>query len=113
MPGVPLLRLLIIDDDELLRTALEGALADLFGWTVVSAKDHVAAREHYATVDVVRSDWNMPAGGGAVVLRESPKPVLIYSSEIASLEHRFRLRKPARIEAIRDAVTQAWSSGRG
>lgn len=113
MPDLVVLRLLIVDDDTALRTALQNAFSELCGWTVVSAGDPVAAQPHYDAVDVVMTDWNMPLGGGARVLSESPKPVLVYSSEIAGLLHPWRLRKPASLEVMRAAIMQAFASSQG
>lgn len=105
------LRLLIIDDDAMLRSALQNAFVDCCGWVVVTASDPDEAQQHYAGVDIVMSDWSMPCGGGARVLAESPKPVLVYSSE-SSIGHPHRLRKPASLPALQHAVLHTLSVAR-
>ncbi|MEZ0314300.1 MAG: response regulator transcription factor [Myxococcota bacterium] len=101
-------RLLIVDDDDALRHALRNAITSLIGWTVVTATDPVDAQQHYASVDVVMSDWNMPLGGGARVIEEARCPVLIYSAE--QVEHIYRLRKPAALPAIHAALVYTMNS---
>ena len=103
-------RLLIVDDDEVLRHALARAITGLGGWTVCSAADPVEARAYYASVDVVLSDWNMPHGGGARVIQESPCPVLVYSAE--RVEHTYRLRKPSALQVICEALLHTMKSAR-
>lgn len=71
-------RVLVVEDDIMMRRAFARALAGL-GWEVVSASDPGIARDLYQHVDVVLSDWGMPAGGGARVLEESTKPVVIFT----------------------------------
>lgn len=103
------LRVLIIDDDDMLRNALQSALACSCGWHVLTARDPSQAAAFYQQVDVVLSDWAMPFGGGERVLAESPKPVLVYSSE-AAITHPYRIRKPATLDTIRDAIVQTFES---
>jgi DNA-binding NarL/FixJ family response regulator len=100
------LRVLLVEDDPMLLNALQNALADLYGWTVYAAADPEEARPHYPNVDVVMSDWSMPNGGGARVLKESPAPVLIYSSDASALEYPNRLSKPASLPTIQNALLQ-------
>lgn len=73
-------KILIIDDNKPVT------YADMFkdvGWEVVTASNPKEASATYldsGACDVVLSDWLMPEGGGARVLRESVHPVLIFST---------------------------------
>lgn len=73
------MRVLIIDDDALVRRAWVKILKSR-GWEVVTAADPGEAVDYYDQADVVISDWHMPYGGGARVLKDSTKPVIICSA---------------------------------
>ena len=69
---------LLIDDSAMLRRALARVLKG-YGWDCVEARDPERAALLYRVADCVLSDWSMPNGGGARVLRESPVPVVIHT----------------------------------
>jgi DNA-binding NtrC family response regulator len=92
-----------------MRAKLQSALAETYGWNVAAAADPELAAPLYATVDVVLSDWAMPKGGGARVLAECPRPVVVYSSQ-ADIPHAFALRKPASLQRIHDMLLAAYET---
>ena len=104
MPDI--LRVLVVEDDAAMREKLQTALADAYGWSVASASDPSEAAQLYTTADVVLSDWSMPNGGGARVLAECPRPVVVYSSQ-PNIPHQYALRKPATLPRIHDMIVEA------
>lgn len=103
----PRLRLLVVDDDPTMCDALARAIEAHLGWEVLTALEPSAAARLYDGVDAVISDWNMPDGGGARVLAECPKPVVIYSAAAVLIDHPHRLSKPSSVESLRNAVLGA------
>jgi CheY-like chemotaxis protein len=101
---------LIIDDDPLIRRAY-GRLLSAGGWSVTSTGSPTTAAALYAQADVVLSDWDMPDGGGARVLRDSPVPVVVHSGSYAG-GHRFAVAKPARIGDVLAELSRALESAR-
>ncbi|MFO0750506.1 MAG: response regulator [Myxococcota bacterium] len=114
-------RILLVDDDALLRGALERVLGRR-GWTVVAAADGLDARARLkeGVFDVVISDVNMPGYGGlqflrAVRERDPHMPVILMTgkpsveSSIGAIEHGvFRyLVKPVRSDILEDVVSRA------
>jgi CheY-like chemotaxis protein len=96
---------LIIDDNVINARVVARTLREL-GWTTTEAHDPIEAAPHYATADVVVTDWEMPNGGGERVLVECGKPVMILSGNQDVIEElratkRPALLKPAQSEAIR------------
>lgn len=99
-------RLLIVDDNDLVRKGLSRYLSGR-GWLVTTAATHTQARDYYNSVDVVITDWNLYAsgGGGDLVMKECPVPVVLHSSDFGEqdtdLLRQYRtktfavLRKPA------------------
>lgn len=100
------LRVLIIEDDPMLRDGLQRALSEICGHDVHAVADPAEARTLYVHVDVVLSDWTMPNGGGERVIAESPVPVLVYSSDASALAYPHRIQKPAALSAIAYALQQ-------
>jgi DNA-binding NtrC family response regulator len=70
---------LIVDDEPRVCRAYKRTLSHL-GWGVITAADPIEAAEFYEAADVVLTDWDMPHGGGARVLQECPKPVVVHSA---------------------------------
>ena len=102
-------RVLVVDDDPMIRRGNARVLKGL-GWTVVEAGDPVQAIEHYPQVDVVLSDLEMPNGGGARVLQESPVPVVIHSGNDAAVEAlapKFSVMKGSGIDAMQAELLRA------
>lgn len=101
---------LVIDDDERIRRALVRGLRP-YGWNVIQADSpHTAVPAMYGAADVVLSDWEMPHGGGARVLREAGRPVVIYTGELNVPPPCTVLGKPTPMheidKALRDAVRE-------
>ncbi len=92
-----------------MRAKLQSALADTYGWNVIAAADPSVAGPLYAIVDVVLTDWAMPNGGGARVLAECTRPVVVHSSQ-ADIPHPYALRKPASLPRIHDLLVEAFES---
>lgn len=106
----PIPVLLILDDDAPIRRALARVLGPM-GWIIRAAESPLQPREVYDDVAVVLSDWDMPDGGGARVLAESPAPVVIYTGRPDAPPAGTRvLCKPSEIEAI-DAALRAAMKG--
>jgi CheY-like chemotaxis protein len=96
-------RVLIVDDEPGIRRAFSRCLRAL-GWTVTEAEDPDAAASLYGGVDVVLTDWDMPAGGGERVLREAGRPCVVQSGGEPPVPH---LTKPAPVDSIDRALLQA------
>jgi DNA-binding NtrC family response regulator len=103
--GSPDCTVLLIDDEVALLHALASALRSLAGFRVLTASGPTAAAALYDAADVVLTDWNMPDGGGARVLADCRKPVLVYSAD-DEVRHAHQLRKPATVEEIERALLQ-------
>lgn len=80
--GFPCPIVLVVDDSEIIRRTLKRIL-DAKGWAVLEAADPVEAAVlmmEAERIDVILSDWEMPHGGGAAVLRGAgDTPVLLHS----------------------------------
>ena len=77
-------RVLVVDDDRAVRTALERALV-IEGYDVATAADGVGALEHAGDVDVMVLDLTMPNLGGLDVCRRlreqgSALPILVLTA---------------------------------
>lgn len=107
-------RVLIVDDDAPTRRALARLLRGE-GWLADTAADPDEAInylcERVIAGDgplVVLSDWDMPNGGGARVLAESPVPVVIYTGNPDAPPAGTRvLTKPAELNVINAALRAA------
>lgn len=105
------LTILVIDDDRLVAEATARVLRAR-GHTTHVLYSPAAAHLYYGHVDAVVSDWEMPDGGGARVLAESPVPVVVVSGSDGVVETlcrngRVALLKPAKALDV-DAALQ-WS----
>jgi DNA-binding NarL/FixJ family response regulator len=68
----PLIRVLVVDDQELIRTGLRGILRERYGFTIVGELDdgaHVAATVARRQPDVVIMDIRMPGTDGITATR--------------------------------------------
>lgn len=77
-------KLLIADDDQRMRRALVRSLSKHY--EITEASDAAEAIDKLPAVDLVLTDWDMPAGGGARVVRACQvvrKPVLIHTGNFA------------------------------
>lgn len=106
--------MLVVEDDETLARAIERQLKD--HWKQVKAVYTVqqglveAATGKY---DVVLSDWDVPLGGGRVMIERCPLPVVIYTGgwldALAQHTNGTRLvQKPARTATLNVALYQAY-----
>lgn len=84
---------LIVDDNEILARTTARMLR-AWGWETVEAHDPVAAAAHYAKVDLVVTDWEMPEGGGERVLAECGKPVFVMTANDDVARQLVRARIP-------------------
>ena len=105
------MKILIVDDDHLVARSVARILKRE-GFDVMIAIDPVEASAYYGVADVVVSDWEMPNGGGARVLKESPIPVVIHSA-VADLRAEFFVPKPSRIDMIIAEVERAACTAKG
>jgi EAL domain-containing protein (putative c-di-GMP-specific phosphodiesterase class I) len=114
-------RVLVVDDDALLRKGYERALMHR-GWAVETASDGLEAKERvkHGTFDVVVSDLQMPGYGGMQFLRGLREqgldvPVILLTgkptidSTLSAIEHGvFRyLLKPVSLERLEEVVSLA------
>ena len=116
--------MLLVEDDDRVRTALARMLSSAFVLEVAPGVDAAVDRLRHETFDVVLSDWKMPDGGGRrlyeeIALRrpDLTKSVLfgtggVLSDAVASfLEHHHApvLQKPLVVEKLLDAIRRAES----
>jgi CheY-like chemotaxis protein len=122
------LNILLVDDDELIRTTL-GALLEQQGFTVTPATNVPEALHliHTGSFDVLLSDLHMPgAGDGLTVVsamrHANPKAVTILLSafpEMTAAAHAILLQadeilvKPVNITALVDVIKQRMANGPG
>lgn len=124
-PESPRARLLIVDDDQLIRE-LHARVLNLAGYEVVTAGDGVDALEQLASAhfDLVLTDKQMPRLSGAnivLALRSAGSriPVVMVSGSLAARslpplvarEVFAALPKPARTGEVLSAVALALNSG--
>jgi DNA-binding NtrC family response regulator len=102
-----MIRVLLIDDEPGILRALTNELRRAGFEIVGAANDPVEAREFYALAEVVVSDWVMPAGGGAVVLKESPVPVVVHSSIAGMTGAKYWVTKPGSGEDLTFEISRA------
>ncbi len=102
---------LIVDDVAMIRRAV-ARLLNYLGWSTIEATSPEHAALLYRYADVVLSDWQMPHGGGARVLAESPVPVIIHTGSIDDIDAPVVLRKPCEPEVIDRALKQALDARR-
>ncbi len=105
------LTVLLIDDDDALIASLTRTIRARLGWEVLSASSPEAAATLYDRVDLVMTDWSMPDGGGARVLAECGKPVVVYSG-CGEVGHPFHLYKPAPFDDIHALLLKALAGAR-
>ena len=118
--GTPpaLIRALVVDDNELVRTFIEHVLRDA-GYQTATAEDGIAARDYVLRTgapDVVVTDESMPRMNGhefARWVRQQRSDVKVlfltgYRSE--ALEDEMCLEKPCTMHALLQAVSIAVSS---
>ncbi len=95
--------ILLIDDDAIVLRTLARALSGGLGWRVLTALSPALAGALYEQADIVITDWAMPDGGGARVLAECTKPVIVMSAS-GDIAHPHRLPKPVSLSVIEEAV---------
>ena len=100
------LTVLVVDDEPLLLAALARQLHRQLGWRVLTAANPGTAQVLYPDADIVLTDWDMPNGGGARVMAECGKPVVIHSAD-PPLGCPNRVHKPATFEEIVRALLGA------
>ncbi len=100
-------RVLVVDDEQLIREACSTALSDL-GFTVVMAEDGkdalVRAREEGPPISVVITDLDMPILGGRGLIEAlrgflPNTPIIVTSGAVADEESAF-LRQDPRVRAV-------------
>lgn len=102
---------LLVDDETVGLRVLASALHAFLGWDILTAVGPVAAAKLYDKADVVVTDWVMPDGGGARVLAECNRPVLVISAA-EGIDHPHCLPKPVSVKAVVHALeglTKGWS----
>ncbi|WP_304359144.1 response regulator [Collimonas fungivorans] len=86
--------ILVVDDSAVMRKLIAAALAD-GDYQVLLAADGEAAMQQarVAAVDLVLTDWNMPAMGGHQLIRElrqmenhAETPILVLTTEASDAE---------------------------
>jgi len=86
--------ILVVDDSAVMRKLIAAALAE-GDYQVLLAADGAAAMLHARTaaVDLVLTDWNMPAMGGHQLIRElrqlenhAETPILVLTTEASDAE---------------------------
>ncbi|MFM9081602.1 MAG: ATP-binding protein, partial [Opitutaceae bacterium] len=100
-------RILVVDDEQLIREACASALSNL-GFTVVEAEDGkdalVRAREEGAAIQLVITDLDMPILGGRGLIEAlrsvlPDTPIIVMSGIVAEAETAF-LRKDPRVRSV-------------
>lgn len=112
IPVITEVRILLVEDDDALRTALERGLR-LEGYAVTSADDGREALrlldEHGCAYDVVICDYSLPGltGGETVnaIRRRCPDQIVVYVSGFSSFPedlkaHEAFLQKPVEIDVL-------------
>lgn len=86
--------ILVVDDSTVMRKLIAATLAE-GDYRVLLAADGAAAMQHAraAAVDLVLTDWNMPAMGGHQLIRElrqmeshAGTPILVLTTEASAAE---------------------------
>lgn len=105
-------KLLIVDDEPMIVRAMARLMTSQY--EVLTATSVVVALALLPSVDVVLSDWNMPDGGGAAILRASKQPVVLMTANpdqaAATPEGQTAaaiIAKPAHVDEISDAIATA------
>lgn len=112
VPVITEIRILLIEDDDALRTAIERGLR-LEGYAVTPADDGREAlrllEEHGCAYDVVICDYSMPGltGGETVngIRRRCPEQIVVYVSGFSSFPedlkaHEAFLQKPVELDVL-------------
>ncbi|MBN1960826.1 MAG: hypothetical protein JW841_07745 [Deltaproteobacteria bacterium] len=94
---------LLVDDETVALRVLSSALRTFLGWEVITAVGPIAAAALYEKADIVVTDWIMPNGGGARVLDECKKPVLVVSSA-EHINYPYRIDKPVSVQSLAQAI---------
>ena len=115
-------RILLVEDDVDVRTVIERALTD-HGHQVAAASDCAAAVEVMLGVelDLVITDVSLPDGSGRRLAQAAASrniPTLYITGDFAHMtaleaEGAFLLRKPFRLQELRDAVAELIPGGTG
>jgi CheY-like chemotaxis protein len=114
--GKPVGRILLVDDEELVRSSTAQMLGDL-GFDVAeatSAEEAIAAVEGAAAFDILITDYLMSGQTGLALAdwvreRHPGKPILILSgyADVASLAERYPLLpKPFRTDELQAALDE-------
>ena len=121
-PGKPpaLIRALVVDDNELVRTFIEHVLREA-GYQTATAEDGIAARDYVLLTgapDVVVTDESMPRMTGHEFARwvrqqrSDVKVLFLTGSRSEALEDEMCLEKPCTMRALLQAVSTAVRSVR-
>jgi CheY-like chemotaxis protein len=114
-PGKPpaLIRALVVDDNELVRTFIEHVLREA-GYQTATAEDGVAARDYVLQTgapDIVVTDESMPRMSGHEFARwvrqqrSDVKVLFLTGSRSEALEDEICLEKPCTMRALLQAVS--------